>query len=143
MRQFSGSNVSCMKDYVKLSIRENNTDHVIFHVGTNDVPTKKTPQVIVQSIVDLAKSVTNDNLQLTVSSIAPRNDQWSKEVFGVNKVLLNLCNDVNIPFISLSAIDAKGNLNKLHCNLNNFFSFFLFMFLIIHIYNDIKIKLTK
>ena len=72
MRQFSGSKVTCVKYYVKPSIRENNSDHIIFHVGTNDVPSDKTLQVIAQSIVDLAKSVTNDNLQVTVSSIVPR-----------------------------------------------------------------------
>ena len=62
-----------MKDYLKPSIRENNPDHIIFHVGTNDVPSEKTPQVIAQSIADLAKSVTNDNLQVTVSSIVEYN----------------------------------------------------------------------
>ena len=119
MRQFSGSKVSCLKDYVKPSIRENNPDHIILHVGTNDVLSEKIPQVIAQSIVDLAKTVANDNFQVTVSSIVPRNDQWSKKVYDVNKVLLNLCKDVNIPFISYSAIDAKRNLNnsKLHLNI--------------------------
>ena len=97
---------------VKPSIRENNSDHIIFHVGTHDVPSEKTPQVIAKSIVDLAKNVTNDNLQVTVSSIVPRNDQWSKKVNDVNKVLLNLCKDVNIPFINHSAIDAKKSLNN-------------------------------
>ena len=119
MRQFSGYKVSCMKDYLKPSIRENNLDHFIFHVGTNDIPSEKTPQVIAQSIVDLATTVANDNLQVTVSSIVPQNDQWSKKVYEVNKILLNLCKDVNIPFISHSAIDAKRNLNnsKLHLNI--------------------------
>ena len=65
------------------------------------------------------KSVTNDNLQVTVSSIVPQNDRWSKKVNEVNKVLLNLCKDVNIPFISHSATDAKKNLNnsKFHLNI--------------------------
>ena len=118
VRQFSGSKVSCTKDYVKPSIRENNPGH-IFHVGTNNVPSEKTPQVIAQSIVDLVKSVANDYLQVTVSSTVPRNDQWSKKVYEVKKVLLNLCKDVNIPFISHSAIDAIRNLNnsKLHLNI--------------------------
>ena len=65
---------------IKPSIRENNPDHIIFHVGTNDVLAEKTPQVIVQSMVDLVKSVTKDNLQVTVSSFVLRNDQWSKKV---------------------------------------------------------------
>ena len=108
-----------MKDYVKPSIRENNPDYIIFHADTNDVPSEKTPQVIAQSIVDLAKIVANDNLQVTVSSIVPRNDQWSKKVYEINKVLSNLCKDVNIPFISHSAIDCKRNLNnsKLYLNI--------------------------
>ena len=57
---------------MKPSIRENNPDHIIFHLGKNDVPSEKSPQVIAQSVVDLAKSVINDSLQVTVSSIVPR-----------------------------------------------------------------------
>ena len=73
---------------MKPSILENNPDHILFHVGTNDVLSDKTPQVIAQSVVDLGKTVANDNLQITVSCIVPRNDQWSHEV---NKVLSKLC----------------------------------------------------
>ena len=109
-----------MKDYVKPSVRENNPYQIIFHVGTNDVPSEKISQVIAQSIVDLVKTVAvaNDNFQVAVSSIVPLNDQWSKKVYEVNRVLSNLCKDVNIPLISHSAIDAKRNLNnsKLHMN---------------------------
>ena len=32
VRQFSGSKVDCMKDYMKPCIRENNPDHLIFHL---------------------------------------------------------------------------------------------------------------
>ena len=91
----------------------------IFDVGRIDVPSEKTPHVFAQSIVDLTKTVANDNPQVTVSCIVPRNVQWSKKVYDVNKVLLNLCKDGNIPFISHSGIDAKRNLNnsKLHLNI--------------------------
>ena len=50
MRQFSGSKVSCMKDYMKPSIHENNPDHIIFHVGANGVPSEKTLQVANRTI---------------------------------------------------------------------------------------------
>ena len=38
---------------------------------------------------------------------------------GVNKALSNLCKDVNVSFISHSAIDSKRDLNnsKLHLNI--------------------------
>ena len=45
MRQFSGSKVSCIKDYVKPSICENNPDHIIFRVGVKDIPSGENPQV--------------------------------------------------------------------------------------------------
>ena len=89
-----------MKDYVKPLILENNPDHITYHVGTNDVSSEKTPPEIAQSIVDVAKSVTIDNLQITVSSIIPRNGQWKKKVNDVNKVFLNLCKDEDISFKS-------------------------------------------
>ena len=41
MRPFPGSKVDCMKDYMKPCITENNSDNLIFHVGTNDVPSNK------------------------------------------------------------------------------------------------------
>ena len=50
---------------------------------------EKTPRVIEQSIIDLAKKVTVDNLQVTVSCIIPRNGQWNKKVNEMNEVLLN------------------------------------------------------
>ena len=44
--QFSGSKIYCMKDYMKPCIRENHPDHLIFHVGTNDVPSNKKAKCI-------------------------------------------------------------------------------------------------
>ena len=42
IRQFAGSKVICMNDYVKPHIREKNpNDIIIFHVGTNDIPHQK------------------------------------------------------------------------------------------------------
>ena len=57
VRQFSGSKADCMKDYMKPCIRENNPDHLIFHVGTKDVPSNKKAKCIAESIVSLAKEV--------------------------------------------------------------------------------------
>ena len=41
MRQFPGSKVDCMKDYLKPCIRDNNPDDLIFDVGANIVPSNK------------------------------------------------------------------------------------------------------
>ena len=44
-----------MKDYMKPCIRENDLDHLIFQVGTKDVPFNKKANCNAQSIVSLAK----------------------------------------------------------------------------------------
>ena len=43
IRQFAESKVICMNGYVKPCIREDNPDHIILHVRTNDIPTSKDP----------------------------------------------------------------------------------------------------
>ena len=120
IRQFAGSKVTCMNDYVKPCICDNNPDHIIFHVGTNDIPTSKDPLAIAQSIVDLAKSVMNQDRGVTISGIIPRNDQWNNKVREVNDSLACMCENDNIPFIDHSgSIDPRKNLNnsKLHLNV--------------------------
>ena len=91
-----------MTDYVKPCIRENNPDHIIFHVGTNDIPTSKDPLAIAQSIVDLAKSVMTQDRGVTISGIIPRNDQWNSKIREVNDSLL-AC--VKMIFRSLTIVD--------------------------------------
>ena len=120
IRQFAGSKRICMNDYVKPCIRENNPHHIIFHVGTNDIPTSKDPLAIAQSIVDLAKSVMTQDRSVAISGIIPRNDQWNNKVKEVNDSLAGMCENDNISFIDHSRpIDPRKNLNdsKLHLNI--------------------------
>ena len=42
-----------MKDYMKPSLGEN-PDHFILHVGTNDLNSERSPELISKSIADLA-----------------------------------------------------------------------------------------
>ena len=46
VRSFPGEKVKCMKDYVKSCIRENNPEYVILHVGTNELNSELTPEII-------------------------------------------------------------------------------------------------
>ena len=36
-RSFSGAKVRSMKDYVKPCVKDENPDHIIMHIGTNDL----------------------------------------------------------------------------------------------------------
>ena len=82
VRQFSGSKVDCMEDYMKPCIREKDPGHLIFHVGTNDVPSNKKAKCIAESIVFLAKEVKASKLDVSISSIIPRNDNWNSKGNG-------------------------------------------------------------
>ena len=66
VRQFSASKVDCMKNYMKPCIRESNPDHLIFHVGTNDVPSNEKAKSIAESIVSLTKEVKASKLDVRV-----------------------------------------------------------------------------
>ena len=57
-----------MKDYAKRSLREN-PDHFILHVGTNDLNTERSPELIVKSIDDLATTLKGNSLDVSVSNI--------------------------------------------------------------------------
>ena len=98
VRKFSGSKVDCMKDYMKPCIRQNDPDHLIFHVGTNDVPSNIKAKCIAKSIVSLAKEVKASKLDVSISSIITRNENWNNKVMEVNSYLKDLCESNDIPF---------------------------------------------
>ena len=108
VRQFSGSKVDCVKDYMKPYIRENNLDHLIFHVETNDAPSEKKQ-----------KEVKARKLDASISSIIPRNDNWDNwDNWEVNIYLKDLCESNNILFISNTTINPKKHLNNSRLHLN-------------------------
>ena len=118
VRQFSGSKVDCMKDYMKLCIRENDLDHLIFHVRTNDVPSNIKAKCIAESIVSLANKVKASKLNVSIFSITPRNDNWNNKVMEVNIYLKDLYESNYIPFISNTTINSKKHLNNRRLHLN-------------------------
>ena len=52
VRNFSGAKVKSMKDYTKPCTREENPNHIILHVGTNDLISDNSPKRVGKSIVD-------------------------------------------------------------------------------------------
>ena len=67
VKSFSGAKVMCMEDYVKPTLREMPT-HIILHVGTNDVPTKKAPEQIAENIANLAIKLKRNCLNIKYHS---------------------------------------------------------------------------
>ena len=118
VRSFSGAKVKCMKDYVKPCIRENDPDHVILHVGTNEMNSELPPERIAKSVVDVAKNVKSDTRSVSISSILPRNDNFNNKVIEVNKELEKMCNKEKLKLIKHDNINPKAHINKSKVHLN-------------------------
>ena len=107
-----------MKDYAKPCPQENKPDHVMLHVGTNDLASENNANRIGKSIVDLTKSSVNDYYSINISSIIPRNDNTKAEdaIF----FLWGICSNDGVNLTENSrSINPKKHLSnsKLHLNL--------------------------
>ena len=83
-----------MKDYSKPCIKEDKSDYLILHVGTNDLPSENTSERITKFIVDLAKGLVVDGRTIRVSSIVPRNDKLNGKAAEINSYLERMCSNV-------------------------------------------------
>ena len=121
VRSFSSAKTRCMYDHAKPTIREVNPEHIILHVGTNDLNSEKTASQISNSIIDLANSLKNETNNIHVSLIVPRNDNLNNKVNEVNNRLINMCELRNIKIINHSdTIDRSRHLNESHLHLNRY-----------------------
>ena len=68
VRSFSGAKVRCMEDYCKPCVRENDPDHIILHVGTNELNSEKSAEMCGKEIMDLAKSLITDKVSGTIKA---------------------------------------------------------------------------
>ena len=117
VKHFASAKVRCMKDHIKPSLREK-PDHIVFHVGRNDLVSDRPPDLIAKSIVDVASSMKNENNDVTVSNIIARADLFKKKANEVNDYLSKLFMERNIYLIDHSKTLKAQQLNgsKLHLN---------------------------
>ena len=99
-----------MVDHVKPIIRDK-PDHIIFHVGINDIPSDKDAGDIAKSVVDLAISAKSLNCDVSISNIITRKDKHQRKAQIVNKHLKEMCTNKNI-----NLIDYNKNIKHQHLN---------------------------
>ena len=108
-----------MRDYANPTLRDINPEHIILHVGTNDLTTEKTASQISRSIIELGTSLKNDTNTVSISAIVPRSDKLDNKATEVNNRLVLMCQERNIPFLSHSdIIDLSKHLNKSKLHFN-------------------------
>ena len=121
VRSFSSAKTRCMHDHVKPTIRDFNPEHIIIHVGTNDLNSEKTASQIATSIIELATSLKNETNKIYISLIVPRYDELNNKVNEVNIRLMNMCHARNIGCINHSdTIDPEQHLNESNIHLNKY-----------------------
>ena len=92
VKSFSGSTIKCMDDYIKPSMRYNPAV-VLLHVGTNDLHTNKSSEVIANEIITLYSSIKNSQNEVIISNIIIRNDPHNIKGLEVNTILKSLCEE--------------------------------------------------
>ena len=110
-----------MYDQAKPTTRELNPEHIILHVGTNDLKTEKTASQISKSILDLVNSLKNITNTIHVSLIAARSDHLNNKIIAVNNRLINMRQQRNIKIINhTNTIDPSKHLNESLFHLNRY-----------------------
>ena len=98
VKGFPGAKIRCMQDYTWPASRDK-PDHIIIHVGTNDLASSKKSNEIAESIIALAKNLKTDTCDVSISNITTRDDWYRKKAAEVNKSLKELCKQYNFSLI--------------------------------------------
>ena len=117
VKRFAGAKVGFMRDDIKPSLRAK-PDHIVLHMGTNDLISDRPSDLIAKSIVDVASSMKNENHDVTVFNIIAQADLFKEKANEVNDYLSKLCMERNIYLTDHSKTLKTQHLNgsKLYLN---------------------------
>ena len=109
-----------MKEYMKPLFRENPDHFILLQVGTNDLNTERSPELIAKSIVDLATTLKGNSRDVSVSNIIVRgnNSDLNEKGFEVNAHLTEMCKERKLNLINHSKKIKPNHLNRVKLHLN-------------------------
>lgn len=116
IRPSLGAKVRCMEDHIKPVLRDK-PDHIIFHIGTNDIPSNKNSEDIANSIIELVLSAKSESCDASISNIVVRKDRHQNKCQEVNDHLKEKCREKNINLIDHSKSIKPQHLNKSRLHL--------------------------
>ena len=116
IKTFAGATTSCMKDYVRPSLRYN-PDAILLHCGTNDLRSDKSACEIAGEIINLAKDMKSTENDVIISGIVVRNDSLNDKGLEVNTIIKTKCTENSFVFCDNSNISGNHlNASGLHLN---------------------------
>ena len=125
VRSHSSAQIRCLTDHIRPIIRNKDAEHILLHIGTNDLKSEKTPVQICHEVINLTAVIRNKGIKVSVSGIIQRNDHLNNKVLLVNESYKKVCESVGIPFVNNGNIrpDLHLNASTVHFNRkdNNIF----------------------
>ena len=116
IRPSLSAKVRCMEDHIKPVLR-NKPDHIIFHIGTNDIQSNKNSEDIANSIIELVLSAKSESCDASISNIVVGKDRHQNKCQEVNDHLKEKCREKNINLIDQSKSIKPQHLNKTRLHL--------------------------
>ena len=109
IKSFPGATTKDMRYYIKPSMARK-LDTIVLHTGTNGLENNKTPSNIASEIIQLAKIIKTNGIEVAVSSLIPRGDKLSEKAKKVNIHLQEKCTTENFAIIQHTNINSKLDL---------------------------------
>lgn len=81
--EFLGAKIKCIEDYAQPTIRTN-PEHIVIHVGTNNLLSKKESAEISRDMVKLVLKLISDTFQVSVPNLTAGNDQYRKKALEIS-----------------------------------------------------------
>ena len=117
VKTFSGGKTTCMNDCVKSPVGSS-PDHLILHVGTNDLSLDKSPKEIARSRIDLAASIKKHDFSISNIIIRVDDKKLEEKRCEVDDFLGKSCKEKNYYLIDHYTRIKRNHLNKRKLHLN-------------------------
>ena len=122
VKKFNGATIRDMHSYVIPTI-EKKPNLIVLHVGTNDLPSRrgeeeKSEVQIAQEIIELANEIKENNIEVIISGLVARGDDYEEKRKKVRYILADLCSENDYTFIEHENINPRKHLNRSRLHLN-------------------------
>ena len=107
-----------MADYMKPSVHAK-PDHIILHVGTNDLNSNETLNAIASNIINIATVMKTEKCDVSISAIIRTDKQdLNEKGLKVNVIVKEMCMEKNMFFINRYKKIKASHLNSSKIYLN-------------------------
>lgn len=117
-QKFFVGKVRSMKDQVRQWIRDDDTEHFILHVGTNNQNQDSASEIISKHFVDMANTLVSEEKRVTISGNVLKIYEWNSKGGDVSSHPRDMCQTLNIEFYLQQQIQvsiSKNILTKVYC----------------------------